>query len=148
MQATLAYYSSHTHYSLLCLQPFFVFHNPTRSVKRTFLKLNVLVLAFLINLLQPFVYEHSQTCLSLTFVFGGLFERCSIYLLMCIYVYLCLYEPSFYMISYLTHASNILAYRKFSSFNGLMLRPSVFNLKCQDLFTICRDILFKFSFNH
>ena len=44
----------------------------------------VLVFNFSKTLLQPFAYVHSHTCLSLMLVVGGLFERCLIYLLVCI----------------------------------------------------------------
>ena len=54
------------------------YYGLTRSVKRTFLKQKVSVLAFSRTLSQPLVYVHSHTCLSLMLVVVGLY-RCSMY---------------------------------------------------------------------
>ena len=58
------------------------FGSPTRSIKRKFLKWNVLVLGFSITLLQSSVYVNSHICLCLMLYW----YKCLIYLLVCICV--------------------------------------------------------------
>ena len=57
---------------------------PSKSVKRTFLKQTVRVLAFSRTLSQPLVYVRSHTCLSVMLIVVVLFRGYLMYLLVCI----------------------------------------------------------------
>ena len=62
------------------------FYMRTPSVYRIFSKQKAHDLVFSRTLLRPLVYVHSHTCLSFMLVAIGLFERSSMYLLVCICV--------------------------------------------------------------